>query len=667
MNSDDGLSQEMRVARAVVLHARGGLHARLAARIARAVRESGIAARIGYAGAWADANSVVALLELGASENDILTLEAQGSHAGELVDILARWVKDSELSAKGNGLAPGRRTGQARFVRSRTLVADENRRPVDAVDPAIEVELARLHDAFNAARSTVEAQQCTLAPDGLAVALLAVQQELLGRSDWMAAAERQVRSGSVTAEAAIQGAVHAQWLLVGQSEPLREAWLDVGDLLLRYLAYEGPDHSVHEIPIDDVVLVGERLLLSDLLRQDMGHVVGALVADAGPFSHLALLARELGLPLVAGLSPEWLRTILPGTWLSLDGTQGTVCLEEFDAQITLSANDSEVELCEAVQPPPGQACAHLWVAGDTPAAIEAGLASGAGGIGLVRSDWQFLGRTSPPDEAEQERVYRALASAAAGRPLVVRTFDLGAAKTPIYLDSLCAGSRGRRGLAAALACRDLFAVQLRTLLRMQHTYEGALRVLFPMVASLDDWRQAHELWARVRHELEGEEPVAGGEPGAMLETPGILWALDTLLAEVAFVSLGTSDLLATLYGLDREVIAAEPGRAYMLDPALWRLLQVVLMGGRQVGVPVYACGYLAQSLPTAWLLWGLGVTALCISPERLQTLALLLTPDDRARAAATAREVLSCHTSTQVEDLLRDARAPGEWSISARG
>lgn len=381
-------------------------------------------------------------------------------------------------------------------------------------------------------------------------------------------------------------------------------------------------------------------------------VAGFATAAGGPTSHTAILARALGIPAVVGLGAALLELpdLPAGTEALLDGSAGVLIVAPTPterAAYEQRLQQQQAAQCQrqALHERPGQLADGQRVAlraniGRSNEAAHA-LEQGAEGIGLFRTEFLFLERSTPPNEEEQYAAYRATLATMAGRPVIIRTLDVGGDKHLPYLDIPPEPNPflGIRGLRLAMHHPQLFQTQLRALLRA--AYSGDLRVMLPMIATPDDlaWGRAQLQAAAASLATEGIAHRADVRLGAMIETPAAAVTADLLARDAAFFSIGSNDLAQYTLAADRgssTLAASYPHDA----PAVLRLIAQAAAAAHRSGIPIGVCGELAGVPEIAPLLVGLGITELSMAPaaipavkERLQTLTL-------AEAQAAAQQAI---------------------------
>jgi phosphocarrier protein FPr len=410
------------------------------------------------------------------------------------------------------------------------------------------------------------------------------------------------------------------------------------------------------------IVVAPDLTPAQTAALDATLVTGIATATGAPTSHSAILARSLGIPAVVALGEEVLE--LPeGTVAVLDGDAGTLLpdpapgrLEEARAAAGRRQARAAVARAHAAEPAATTDGVTIDVAANvgSPEDARAAAAAGADGIGLLRSEFVFLGRTSLPDEEEQVAAYREIARALGGRPVVLRTLDVGADKPLPFLRQPSEANPflGRRGLRLGLALPDVLRTQLRAALRV--AAELPLAVMFPMVSTVDELRQARRILAAAEEELrERGEPLPERlTVGMMVEVPAAALTAAAFAREVDFFSLGTNDL--TQY-----VLAAERGNEHVagladgLHPAVLRLIADVAAAGRAHGAAVHVCGELAADPVAVPLLVGLGVGELSVAPPLVPAVKERVRETSAEAAGGLATRALELAEAAEVRALVR--------------
>jgi phosphoenolpyruvate-protein phosphotransferase len=400
------------------------------------------------------------------------------------------------------------------------------------------------------------------------------------------------------------------------------------------------------VPAEPVVFVGRDLGPADVAELDLGsgQIRGIALAEGAATSHAAIMARALGLPMVVGLGDAVLEAA-DGDAVVLDGGAGLVVLapgeETLEEALTEVRRRNRIghELASERDRPAvtsdGRAIRLLCNASG-PAEVRAGLAAGAEGVGLLRTELAFLQAAGWPSESEHIAAVAPALTALGERVATVRTLDFGADKTPPFL----AGTE-ERGLALSLASEEAFAAQLRAILRS--TGGAGLRLLFPLVGSGEELRRARSILARCLEQVGWTGPPP--HVGAMIETPSAVERSDEIAREADFLSIGTNDLVQYTLGLDRELPLATARTA--ADPDVLRLIARVTRAARRTGLSVEVCGEAAGEPALAVLLVGLGVDELSVAPARLDEVRSVVRRISFAEAEEAAARALRETTAEQ--------------------
>ncbi|MET0274093.1 MAG: phosphoenolpyruvate--protein phosphotransferase, partial [Phenylobacterium sp.] len=472
-------------------------------------------------------------------------------------------------------------------------------------------------------------------------------------------------AGGAGAGAAWRLAVQAMaTTLRGLADPLfAERADDLLDLERQVLfAVSGEEAPASALPSGAIVIADE-LLPSQLMALDGAQVAGFCTARGGATSHVAILAAAMGVPALAAVGPALLR-VADGTAVILDAEAGLLRIAPdgatFEAAQQALARRAErrrderaaaLAPCALADGVRIEVCANLGGVGEAPEAVR----QGAEGCGLFRTEFLYLERRDPPDEAEQRAAYQAVADALDGRPLTVRTLDAGGDKPLAFAPAPHEPNPalGLRGVRAGLRAPDLLIAQLRAILGVSGP--GERRVLLPMVSDLAELRAVRRLLDEAVAELKVPRP----QLGVMIETPAAALMADRFAREADFLSIGSNDLTQYVLAMDRE----HPELASRLDalhPAVLRLIaQVTAAAGP---CPVSLCGGLASDPLAAPLIIGLGVRALSAAPFAIPAVKAALARLDLADCRAAADAALPLTTPEEVRDLLRARFADGAQS-----
>lgn len=394
----------------------------------------------------------------------------------------------------------------------------------------------------------------------------------------------------------------------------------------------------------DVIVLAEELTPSDTVRMDTAHVKGIATRLGGATAHSAIIARTLGIPAAAGID-GWQTEALNGHMAILDGADGTLTVDPTDEetasyQSRKAQADCEAQALEAFRTCPSQTkdgisleiCANIG----TPQEAQQAMKYGADGVGLFRSEFLFMDRDALPTEDEQFEAYRTAAQTMAGKPLIIRTLDVGGDKKLPTLELPHEDNPflGFRAIRMTLSHPEIFRPQLRAILRA--AAYGDVRVMFPMIGSMDQLREAKALLREQEQTLQAEGvPTGPVKVGMMVEIPAAAVLAEEFAKEVDFFSIGTNDL--TQYTLAVERGNAAVAHLYAPEhPAVLRLIAMTAKAAAERHIPCGMCGEAAGDPKLAPAFVGMGVNELSMSPRRVPAVRKLLSEltMDECRQAA---------------------------------
>ena len=653
-----------------------GLHARPAARFVGAL--GGLDVRVEVSNVTgergpADGRSLTGLATLAVGQGDEIEVLARGPQAAEALDALRALAEENFGDPADDGAGEGRRSepsepepagesgaapaagerltgvpassgiaiGPARRLQARRPALDED-------DPAgsPSEERERLDAARAAAVQELEEMQSSVTSRAGAGAaeIFAAQALLVNDTAITDPALKSIEAGSSAPLAWQSATAEAAAAFRALDDPyLRERAVDVEDVSARVLAQLGVGSAGAGLEGPGIVLADE-LTPGEAAGLDPGDAWAIATARGGATAHAAILARALGIPAVVGLGQRLLE-IPEATELVLDGEAGVVEVdpgEETVSELRARRDADEASRRElmARAAEPGalrdghrvEVFANIGGAAEAAPAVE----QGAEGVGLLRTEFLFLDRPEPPDEDEQVEVLTEIARAMDGRPVVVRTLDAGADKPLPFLRQEPEDNPflGQRGIRLSLAEPEFFTTQLRAVLRVAE--EHPLKLMFPMVSTLDELRGARELLERARADLNSSAEL---EVGVMVEVPALALQAAGFAPEADFFSVGTNDLA-------QYTMAAERGNgalAGLLDAALapvLALIAAVVAAAEEHDRWVGVCGELAGEPEAAVMLAGLGVRELSMAAGRIPAVKAALRESDTEAAAAAARGAL---------------------------
>lgn len=552
------------------------------------------------------------------------------------------------------------------FLYRRADVQIERYRIVDTT-----VECTRLSDALEQARQELEVvyNQALKETNQETAAIFQFHLLVLEDPEWLERLQTRIETQRINAEAALEetGDEYIQVLKGMQNEYFRERAVDIKDVIGRVIRILLQVESDERPKLGEPsIIIAQDLTPSDTIALDKTLVLGFCTADGGPTSHTAILARELGLPAAVGLG-EALLDIKDGCPLVLDGRQGVLVIDPDQDDRTRYRSLSQsikAKLLSARQhaqdPVLTRDGRRIEVAANVGSldGARSGREFGADGIGLLRTEFLYLGRSGLPSEEEQYEAYAGIADVFGEMPVVVRTLDIGGDKDASYLGLQPEPNPflGLRGIRLCLARPDLFEPQIKAVLRAMVGHN--LKIMFPMVTTLAEIRAARAMVEQCRQELirEGKpipEPV---ETGIMVEVPATAILADRLAPEVDFFSIGTNDLAQYVMAADRTNKAVSV-LAESFSPAILRLVNEVVRAAHEHGKWVGICGEMAAEPLAIPLLAGLGLDKLSMNPPAIPLAKQIIRSLSMDEAQEIARAALQLGEAREVQELVKEHMA----------
>lgn len=558
----------------------------------------------------------------------------------------------------GHGASRGSALGRARVRHPQALQVAEQR----IRSSEVEHELARLHAAIDAARTEMRDLRARL-QGALAREVgefLELHALLLDDPELLHGLDELIRKGRYGADYALKL----------QRDRLAAVFQDMDDAYLKS-RMDDLDHVIgrihahlhsHPTGVEGLageILVAETVAPSELAQLQAQGVVAVVTSTGSALSHSAILARSLHMPLVVGAS-QALSRINDGDALIVDGDSGQVVvdpsprdLREYRQRLKDAAREQR-ELGRLRSKPTrtrdGVDIA-LHANAESRADVAQAHALGAAGIGLYRTEFLFLQRNVLPDEDEQFRAYRDVVLGMSGRPVTIRTLDLGADKadrTGLALRGEDNPALGLRGVRLSLAHDEVFDTQLRAILRASGY--GPVRMLVPMVSVREELLEVRKRLKRLSARLrkDGHEIAADMPLGAMIEVPAAAVCVEHFIDLVDFLSVGTNDLVQYLLAADRNNDALGE-LCSPLRPALLRLLDLVLRTGREHGKQVTVCGEIAGDAAMAPILLALGLEHFSLHPSHMLELRRAIRGHDQAALRCAAGKLLKARDRAGIE------------------
>ncbi|WP_321359317.1 phosphoenolpyruvate--protein phosphotransferase [Pseudomonas extremaustralis] len=516
------------------------------------------------------------------------------------------------------------------------------------------IERQRLQDALTEVRGDIQG----LIERSQAKAIREIfitHQEMLDDPELSDEVDTRLKQGE-SAQAAWMSVIEAA---ARQQESLQDALLaeraaDLRDVGRRVLAQLCGIETAPE-PSEPYILVMDEVGPSDVARLDPARVAGILTARGGATAHSAIVARALGIPALVGAGASVL-LLATGTPLLLDGQRGRLHVDaDADtlqrATVERDTREQRLQIASAQRHEPAvtrdghtvEVFANIGESAGVANAVE----QGAEGIGLLRTELIFMAHPQAPDEATQEAEYRRVLDGLDGRPLVVRTLDVGGDKPLPYWPIAKEENPflGVRGIRLTLQRPQIMEAQLRALLRSADN--RPLRIMFPMVGSVDEWRAARDMTERLRLEI----PVADLQLGIMIEVPSAALLAPVLAREVDFFSVGTNDLTQYTLAIDRghPTLSAQ---ADGLHPAVLQLIDITVRAAHAHGKWVGVCGELAADPLAVPVLIGLGVDELSVSARSIPEVKARVREFSLSEAQGLAQKALAVGSPAEVRALV---------------
>ena len=556
---------------------------------------------------------------------------------------------------QGIAVSAGIAIGEALVIDNEGFVISRRTIERDAID----VELARLDGAIEAVSREIDRDRADISAQlgDQYGAIFSAHRQMLEDSHLHEELERLIRD-QVSPEMAVHSTFrgYARVFQEMRNTHLAERAHDLHDLEERLL-----DHLLdrrEQGPVElsaPTIILAHNLTPSETARLDRDWVLGFVTEAGGEGGHTAILAKGLELPAVVGAGPL-LREVTSGDRIIVDGDQGLVIIRPDAQSVARYRKELQrrstrlVELAsqrnlpaETLDGTPISLQANI----EFPHEVSACQRRNAGGIGLYRTEFLYLGADVEPTEEDHFQAYREVVLAMESRPVVIRTLDLGADKMghlPRTKDEHNP-FLGLRSIRLSLRNVDLFRIQLRAILRASAL--GNVMILFPLITTLRELRQARLFLRETMEDLEEAGLAFNREipVGMMVEVPAAVMMIEHFLKEVDFISIGTNDLIQYTLAVDRS--NNEVADLYQAcDPAVLRLIDMTLRAARAAGVPASVCGQMSGTPHYALLLLGMGLTEFSIPSSAILEIKRVLrsvTLEQTREVAATAMQMQSAH------------------------
>jgi phosphoenolpyruvate-protein phosphotransferase len=670
---------------AIVIPNPTGLHARPAAVLANLAKGFRSSMKLQLGNQQVNARSITAIMALDVRSGASVRLLASGPDARAAIDkiapVIAQGLGDEGYTPApapatttvtpesappprrkstdpnvlvGVPCSPGLAVGQVFQVRRDMIEVTEE-------GAGVETERGKLSAAIETAKGQLAALRAQLhaKADPAKAAIFAAHEELIEDPDLLEIVDSAIAKGK-SAEFGWKKAAttHADRLAALRNPLLAQRANDLRDVGLRVLGIlTGKETKAPDYPLN-TILIAEDLTPSDTAALDRTRVMGFCTSRGGATSHAAILARALGLPALAGIEAAALE-IPNGTSVVLDSSKGTLRLNPPPQEITRIRGAQEraekqrkEDLAHALEPAVTLDGKRIEVVANIGGLKEATQVSALGGegVGLLRSEFLFMERSTPPSEDEQFEAYKAIAQAIGKEhPLVIRTLDVGGDKPLAYLPIPKEDNPflGERGVRVALDRPEILRIQLRAILRASAF--GRVSVMFPMISSLDEIRDAKAILAEESQRL----GIALIRAGIMVEVPVTAVMAAQFANEADFFSIGTNDLTQYTLAMDR----GHPKLAPHIDglsPGVLHLINHTVRGGHAANRPVAVCGGIASDVHGVPILIGLGVDELSISLPAIPAIKGQIRKLRLDECRELAQKALATESAAEVRGLIRE-------------
>ncbi|HVY73519.1 MAG TPA: phosphoenolpyruvate--protein phosphotransferase [Puia sp.] len=564
------------------------------------------------------------------------------------------------IQFKGTGVSPGISFGQARLIRKNKNIATgvllRNEEETDAEIERYVAAVTRSIEEVRAIISQAESME--------AAGILEAQVELLNDPQIERDVFEKIRAEKKNANDAV---IEVTETLVDLFRNMNDEYLsaraadvqDIGNRILNNLNdfYQA---ALEPFPAN-TILIADDLTPSDTVTLDIKNISGFVTQTGGKTSHAAIIARSRGIPAVAGCI-DAMQEIGDDDPLLIDGETGEVWLHPDDELMNLfttrqGAFQKKYDLLSALRDLPAQTHdaipVHLYGNLGSAEEFNSLFEYGGEGVGLFRTEFLFFDKKTYPAEEGQFLFYREIALKSRQHPVTLRTLDIGGDKPLSYLSMPVEQNPflGYRGIRVSLDQPELFLVQLRAMLRASAF--GKFRIMFPMISSLEEFREAKKLFAQEKEELRKRQ-IAFDENipvGAMIEVPAAAMIADLLAKEADFFSIGTNDLCQ--YALAADRMNSKVNSLYNpFHPGVLRLIDRTLAAAKQQNIPVSICGELASEPIAIPLLLGMGLREFSMNPAALPGIKNIIVHTSMSDARSIYTRAMQCGSAAEVISIL---------------
>lgn len=565
-----------------------------------------------------------------------------------------------------NGIAAssGIAIGKVYLINNQKKEIDQSRITEDEV----QAELKKLSKALNQAEKSLHniKKQTEERFSAEKAEIFEAHLMFLEDPEFITAIEEEIKEDKFKAEAAVSKVMNQYIQLMTQLDDeymlARQAdFKDVGERLIKILKGE---KSNYQRIFPNTIIVAKDLTPSDTAQLDTEKVVAFVTAEGSRTSHTSIMARSLGIPAVVGIGEKLLERVKNGQEIIVDGTDGKVMIDPdknivkyYQNKIEKYRQEEERKRKFIYEKAVTTDEFEIEVAGNIGnlSDLDIVLKQGADGVGLFRTEFLYMDRKQSPSEEEQFEVYKNAAIKTKDKPLIIRTLDIGGDKKLSYLklpDELNP-FLGYRAIRICLEKPDIFKPQLKAILRAANY--GKLKIMFPMIATLEELSKAKQQLDLCREELkiEGKEYESNIEVGVMIETPAAVMIVEELAREVDFFSIGTNDLIQYTIAVDRinKKVAAMHSPYH---PSVLRLINKVVKTAHQQEVPVGMCGEAASEEVLIPFLLGIGLDELSMSAVSILSIKEQISKWSQKEALLIAEKVLTLSSSKEIKDYLTE-------------
>lgn len=609
-----------------------GLHARPATKFAEIANKYTSEIRLKAKNKEVDGKSIIELLTLGAENGTEIVVSAKGSDAAEALDALEALVKskfEEEFMEirKGIAVSPGVVIRNAFMFESEgyriprhIIKKDEVEGEIHRLEKAIEDSKREIHDLEQKVSENLSSEIGSIfGTHRMVLQDVRLKNEIIDK----------IKRANFTPEFAVSLALR---VYIRKFQDIHDSYLaervsDIFDIERRLLKnLLGEKREELKNLAEEVILVAHDLTPSQTASLDTEKVKGFATDAGGRTSHTAIVARALGIPAVVGLGTIT-ADVFGGDTVIVDGNSGVVIVRPDDE--TLAAYQTRVKTIHVFeerlatelrdQPSTMGDGKHISIFGNIefPKEVNINVRYGAEGIGLYRTEFLYLGAPKPPTEEEHLEAYATVVQELQDKPVIIRTLDLGADKFD-YLDNRKEGNPflGCRSIRYCFENPSIFKIQLRAILRV--SAQGNVKILFPLISSLQELQRAKQMVWETMEELEKENVSFNKniEMGVMLEVPSAVIIADLLAKECDFFSIGTNDLIQYSLAVDRN----NERVAYLycpVHPAILRLLKVAIKAAADNNIPIGICGQMGSEIEYTAPLIGMGLTEFSVAPATI--------------------------------------------------